>query len=398
MGKVKTLDAFRCFIGLALGVIWLPATDASEIVLLANSRPKGSIVRLGDVAEVRGIDSSEVRRLQSLPLMPAPAPGTYQFLRLQQVRELLEARGEDVMAHHFNGATQVRIGTDVPVPNLARRTLPKKITTSIRIQVREEVHKAIVDHLHENASPNEPWQVAFELTDAQLRQLADATTPIAVIGGQSPWNGLQNLTIRSTTPAGLISIPLVANVSLPEPIVVAIHTIPRGAVVRADDVALRRVAGNSNRLDSKSNTHGGRPFMRLDQVLGAETKRAIPAGDVLTQQAVQQPVVVKRGDTVTITARASGVTVRSYARARESGSRGDLIVVESLEGRESIAARVVGLRQVEVFAHGVDASAYGIDSPAGMDRIPIQKNQTPRPGPVLDDELVAKQPVAGILR
>ncbi|OYV82636.1 MAG: flagella basal body P-ring formation protein FlgA, partial [Planctomycetia bacterium 21-64-5] len=99
------------------------------------------------------------------------------------------------------------------------------------------------------------------------------------------------------------------------------------------------------------------PFHRLEEVLGLETKRAVVEGQVLKQDDLRSPILVRRGDAVAVFARSAGIQVRATARAQEDGGKGDLIVVESLLNRERFMARVSGIHEVEVFAQAADADA-----------------------------------------
>ena len=65
---------------------------------------------------------------------------------------------------------------------------------------------------------------------------------------------------------------------------------------------------------------------------------------------LQSPIVVKRGDLVTVTAQTSGIRVRTSAKALQDGSTGELIQVESMESKQRYDARVTGLREAAVFA------------------------------------------------
>ena len=78
--------------GLVISFLLISAltTRGAEIVLRDAATPAGNIVRLGDVAEIRAIDSARAERLASLPLIPAPAPQTQQFIRRRQIEELLQ--------------------------------------------------------------------------------------------------------------------------------------------------------------------------------------------------------------------------------------------------------------------------------------------------------------------
>ena len=69
------------------------------------------MVRLGDVAEVRGATDVETQQLAAVPLMPAPAAGTRQFLHACEVRDLLAACGVDVGTVQIRGAASVAISS-----------------------------------------------------------------------------------------------------------------------------------------------------------------------------------------------------------------------------------------------------------------------------------------------
>ena len=49
------------------------ALAAIDVKLRDKVAPHGSVVRLGDVAEIATADRQQARQLGSLPLMPAPA-------------------------------------------------------------------------------------------------------------------------------------------------------------------------------------------------------------------------------------------------------------------------------------------------------------------------------------
>ena len=71
---------------------------------------------------------------------------------------------------------------------------------------------------------------------------------------------------------------------------------------------------------------------------------------MLLADQVQAPILVKRGDLITVTSQSGGIRVRTSARALHDGAHGDLVQVESLESREKYDARIVGPREAAVFA------------------------------------------------
>jgi flagella basal body P-ring formation protein FlgA len=88
----------------------------------------------------------------------------------------------------------------------------------------------------------------------------------------------------------------------------------------------------------------------LEQLIGMEARQAIQVGEVIFNDKVQQPLLVKRGDLITVISQAGGIRVRTTARARQNGAKGELVQVESLETREPYDVRVTGHREAAVFA------------------------------------------------
>jgi hypothetical protein len=88
----------------------MPLTAAAvEITLREQATLTGSVVRLGDVAELSGIDAALAGELATVTLQPAPAAGIRQYLGVAQIRDLLAASGFDVSDLQFRGAASVSI-------------------------------------------------------------------------------------------------------------------------------------------------------------------------------------------------------------------------------------------------------------------------------------------------
>ena len=313
--------------------------NAAEFVLRATASPEGSVVRLADVAEIRGVAGQATQELTALPLMPAPAPGTKQFLTTRQIRDMLHAAGVATAGHRFSGASQVAIAGKLP-PALLRRV--GRLSTSALRNIEQDLRDTILRHLELVAAPDEPWQIELSLEEDQLRQLAEATVPWTIDGGSEPWTGPQVFTVAYQTPGGPNRLEVTAQISLPDPIVVLTAPLARGSVVGRADVQLTRpTAEHSEYLAASA-------FRSLEDVVGKVARRTLSEGQVLTPSMVEEPTLVRRGQTVRVVAVAAGIRVTTFARARQSGTNGELIYVETLENREPFAAQVSGVREVQV--------------------------------------------------
>jgi flagella basal body P-ring formation protein FlgA len=85
-----------------------------------------------------------------------------------------------------------------------------------------------------------------------------------------------------------------------------------------------------------------------DEIVGAQARRDIRAGEVLTGATVVVPPTVKSGDEVRVRVSTRVIEVTSVGRASGSGHVGDLIRVLMPESRKGLKARITGPGSVEI--------------------------------------------------
>jgi flagella basal body P-ring formation protein FlgA len=254
--KRKTLGFFLVIVVSGL------SAEATEICLRSQVAARGSIVLLGDVADIKADSDEQRAELARRELFPAPNPGQSRLFRQQEIRGLLELHGLDTQTWKFSGARLARITGGAAVPR----------------------------EIRELDSPAEPVE------------------PVAVVTRRA---------------------------------------LARGEIIRPADVEMG-VATESLR--------GIVPVAGLADAVGLELARGVAAGQPLDQRYLKPPVVVRRGESVTVYAKAAGVSVRTTAKAMDNGAVGDLIWLESLDNRQRYTARVTGLQQAEIYATGASAS------------------------------------------
>jgi flagella basal body P-ring formation protein FlgA len=332
-------------------VLAVGLADAAEIRLRRQVVAASAVVTLGDVAQIFSNDAGETAELCGLELFSAPLPGVQRFVRLREIQDALELSGLSLARHTFSGSSQVAIeGPAVQTPAPSPRPRPAAPIDAARL--RRAVRDAIIKHLREQTGAEEGWTVELTLTREQLQSLA-AAGAWNVSGGQGPWTGEQAFQLTFESPDGNGEMRLTAQVGLPPKVVVAVRALPRGAVIHASDVELRTAPV----------TKDADAFTTVDDVVGMEATAAIHAGQVLDSSALHAPLLVRRGEVVTVYARSAGIRVRTTARARDNGSAGELITVESLTDRKPYYARVSGVQEVEVFARPAQARAEsGLDA------------------------------------
>jgi flagella basal body P-ring formation protein FlgA len=331
----------RYFIAFAL-TLFSVAVRGAEIEVRESAELRSSIVRLGDVAEIVSADADEVAQLAAIPLLPAPAPGTQAFLSTTQLRDLLAANAVNVGFIQIHGAATVAIST--PAVD-APKSLGGEIAAARpkRDDVSQQTAAAILQYL-KHLTGHELWEVTVN-ANPKLVDLCSMSGPqLTVGGGQAPWTGRQRFDVAGI--GGVAPVTTYANVVRVEMVVVAVRPIAAGDFIRATDVALRPHIGQMSDKIATS----------LEQVVGKETRQAIRADGLLYINQVRSPLLVRKGERVTVRARAGSVVARTYGTVQQDGSLGELVQVQALEGRERYAARVSGFRELEVFAAGASAN------------------------------------------
>jgi len=354
----SALSLFAVLLVLA-GTSGRPATGA-ELRLKPECRCAGPLVTLGDVAEVFATAEAEAASLRAIELFPAPTPPGQRHVRVREIQDLLLLRGVDLTEHRFSGSAQVLIrpeGLRAEPDAAPARSAP--LTVAAGRQAKQRLEEAILAHLRAVGSADVPWLVEVEPSEQQARWLADPAAVVSAAAQPTPpgvESGPRQFQITVQTPQDTVRFAIEADVAAAPPVVVTVESLPRGALVQATDVALVRLPSEQGRSEG---------LHSLEEVVGKETTRAIPKGKAVEADWVRAPLLVRRGDVVTVSARSGGVCVRTTARARDDGSLGDLVAVESLADRSTYYARVIRPREVEVYARAARASDSRTGRPAG---------------------------------
>jgi flagella basal body P-ring formation protein FlgA len=116
-------------------------------------------------------------------------------------------------------------------------------------------------------------------------------------------------------------------------IVVPARDILRGEVIGESDLTFAQVAGNA--LPSTTVT-------KFEGLTGMQTRRTLRAGESIRADDVRRPVVVTKGQTVTMTFSAPGVELAAMGRAMSEGGVGDTVTVQNPVSFRMVMATVTG--------------------------------------------------------
>ncbi len=322
------------------------------------------------------VPPDEARQLAQIELMAVPSQG--QYLTARQVREALLARGVDLRQHTISGASMIELGPGAraAVPGVFAR--PAVVGDDVSAyRANDPASGAIGRFLKSQVDAELPWQVQLLPGERMADEIsglrpavgvpAAGATDVAVIqtrqrpqrGHVRPWLGKQQFVMRWTAGGKPREGLVAAEIKLPSTIVVAARDLPRGTILRPDDLAMRAAVEQDRR---------SRGFEFSEDAIGQEVGRPFRAGQVIDAENVESPELVRRGERVSIVVNHGGVRIRTEGRARDSGRRGDAVIVESATSRNTLQAVVTGVNEVEV---GVGATAVATrrrEGPSGERR------------------------------
>ncbi len=115
--------------------------------------------------------------------------------------------------------------------------------------------------------------------------------------------------------------------------------LKRGHVIRKDDLVSTRRA--LSRL-------GGQVMSDAGKVVGKALKRSVRAGQAVTPGMLEPPIIVKKGDRVTIIAQDSSLLVTVPGEVKQDGARGGFVRVRNVMSHREVVARVLDSKTVKV--------------------------------------------------
>lgn len=302
------------FASIALGGI--------TITLPMEARVRGTEVRLGTIADVRGADAELVERVRAIDLGYAPAPGFSRLLQESWLRQRIE-RSVPELQFEFLGQPATRVWP------LVERIPPERL----RQTAEEELRRLLQG---EEAT----FQVAAPILEAVVPA------------------GLENAVLRANLAADTISSGVV-NV----PIQVLVDGAPYRTIWTSFEVrvwhtvpVLRRHVRSGERLTDemfelrsvlRQDSNRGRA-LAMDAIFGSNAARDLAPGAVVTSADVNRPVAIEQGRTVVLQVRKGAIVARMQAVARDSGSIGDRVRIVLLDTQAELVGTVRSRDLVEI--------------------------------------------------
>jgi flagella basal body P-ring formation protein FlgA len=312
-----------------------------------------SSIRLADLCELRGFDGPVGRQLAELVVGEAPPPGGSRVIHLEMIRSALGAGGANMATVTLCGSTQCAVTrpSNVAEPELTSRAASTSTSGAGSRDVAgvpappegpRTLRQAVIDQINEAlARYGGRAEVVFDRTSTQALDLSGPTYSFKVRRrGNSPL-GLVQLEVDVVAEGErLQTVPVVAQVSMVRPSLVARRSINQGGVIQSHDVELVQLTfSRTDKLGIDDTA----------QVIGQRAKQFISAGSLIDSSMIESVPLVMRGQLVTLTSVAGAVRVLTTAKAIEDGLLGETITVRAADDkRVEFDAVVVGPGAVDI--------------------------------------------------
>ena len=298
---------------LALGVVAIGAgivraAETGRITVQRTAVVTGPTITLGDLARLEGSAAA----LADVDLGPAPSASAPRRLEGATILQRLQEAGMDA------SATRYVIPASVRVERTSQEVSVEEIRTAVLNIASDALPAGETIRDLEVAGPVRIPAGAYE---ARVSTAANGRPGRRRFDVQLVHEG-----------AVLANIPVTARTDARGPVVVTKQAVPRGAILTPNDVAVEQ----RNERDVPDDA-----VTAPEQAIGMETKVALAAAAPLPRTALTQPVVVKKGDLVTMIVETPVMRLSVAGQALEAGAVGSGIKVMNRASKQTVAGKVI---------------------------------------------------------
>jgi flagella basal body P-ring formation protein FlgA len=306
---------------LLAGLLALPAQASQK----AGEKPvlRSQVMTLSDIVTV-GDFYSNAGLLASKPLFRSPDMGTSGNVPADVVAERARAAGLETA------------GTD----GLRTVVVYRGATRLNHDQLAGLARKALAER---NAGLDTE-RLDIRLLQAPDEILADPKVHDPIRIDRVEWNQSNGrFTIQATVAVEVGTEPLTLTGVATEmvDVLVLVQPVRRGDIVREEDLNIIR--------EARTKVPAG-ALTEVEDIVGKQARTTLRANAPLSRNDLQRPILIERGEKITVTYVMPGMKLTSRAQAMDTGAKGDVIDVMNLQSRRIVPATITSRGQVRVHA------------------------------------------------
>ncbi len=276
-------------------------------------------VFMSDLVKPDSLPPDWHQHMASIYVGEAPEPGEVKYVQVKLLR--------DYLRQIIQGSGQDPERVDMIIP-------PEIIITRRSVTVpSEEIERVFTEHILKNA----PWK-AENIVISQVRYGGLPVVPSGqrsyevITDPKEKFLGNVVATLNISVDGKKVkSLRVAGLVDLYEEVFYSTKVIPKGEIVKEDDIQLKRAKITDDPKNYSNNT--------LD-IVGKKALRDIYPEEPLKLSDLDNPVVIEKGDTVKLVFTRPGMLISAKGEAKDSGRIGDKIRVMNLSSKKVIQGRI----------------------------------------------------------
>lgn len=295
-------------------------TAGKAIALRNDVIVKGGLVRLGDIFRNTGAKAT-------IAIAYAPAPGRQAVLDASWLSETADRHGLDWRPQSYLDQVVIRRAS---IP-LSREVVAGRISRMVRARGQKGDFRIELSYRIQNIHLPVGSGGRFAIRDLRIDERSGRFSGLLTASGANPPVRL-NIYGRVQK---LVAVP------------VLIRRLRKGAVIRDADIEVRKIVRSA--LTQYT-------LLERSEIVGMAARYQLRSGVAIRKGDVRPPILVRRGELVTMEIRTPHILITVRARALESGARGETIRLRNTQSKKTIEARILGPGRVSVSIAGQQAA------------------------------------------
>lgn len=305
--QTATPDGKSLFMALLLTVMVVGKAWAGDITPRSESIVVNDVITVGDVFDGAGRHAEHV-------LAPAPALGSEMVLSAHDLTRISDA---------FGFGWKPQSGMDKTV---IRRDAQEIDRFQIEAALQEKLAAAL---------PGQKFETVLERSGS----LFIPPHEIAALSVEDLRFDLARGTFRASLEAGKTRREITGQLHLLTSVPVLAQPRRAGDVLTKADITW---------VDMRAADVAAHTIIDAAQITGLSPRRNLAALRPLSAADMVQPMLVKKGDMVTVTLQSGSIHLTTQAKALENGASGELVKVMNMSSRQVLDAEVTGQQSVTI--------------------------------------------------
>lgn len=301
----------------------------ADIALHKEVTISNPTVTIGIIADIQSEDKPFLEQLSEVEIERAPVVGYTRIFTVNDIKFRLRQHKIDLSEITFVGHEHVAVSTK------GIEITPEQLLNFASKYIQEHL-------LADKAGILNPDRTSIELAAKPIK----LTIPDGEVSFRVPAKASIRLSQHTSIPIQVIldgktyrTLILSLKIKLLKKVIIAAKAIPKDKHLSEADICMEErniipVLGSA--LVDKSDTYGKR------------AKRRIQQGEILTDELIETPPLIYRGDKVTILVELSHLKVTTMGIAKEDGYEGKIIRIENISSKKIITAKVINEKLVKV--------------------------------------------------